>query len=67
MLYCKARYDAYNEDISYRAYITDILKALAEKQGFEVSQRWYENVSGVPQDTKSEAEVALDNFFSDLR
>ena len=66
-MYCKARFEAYNEDISYKAYITDILKAMAERQGFEVSQRWYDGISGIPQDTRSDADIALENFFSDLR
>ena len=62
-----ARLEAYNEDISFKAYVTDILEAMAIKQGFDISQRWYDTISGVPEDTRSEAEVALDNFYSDLR
>ena len=54
------------QELSYKAYVTDVIRAIAREQRVDVSQRWYDTITG-PVDTRPEAEVALDNFFSDLR
>lgn len=43
-----------------------MLYSLAVRQGIEVSTRWYETLQ-TDEDTRNEAEKALDRFYSDLR
>ena len=52
--------------MSYRVYVTDILKALAQSTNkIEVSERWYDHLSG--NSSKDEVKEAINNFFSDMR
>lgn len=53
-------------DISYKAYTTDILYALAMRQGIDISGRWYDSINESV-DTRSEADKALEKFYSDVR
>lgn len=50
--------------MSYRAYVTDLLQGLALRNGIDVSERWYDLISG--KSPKNEAEEAMQNFFSDI-
>ena len=51
---------------SYRVYITDILKCLAEHNNITVKGRWCELIDSNTR-ADNEAETALTNFYSDLR
>ena len=50
--------------MSYRAYVTDVLQALAMRNNIDISERWYDLISG--KTPKNEAEEAINNFFSDI-
>ncbi len=66
MQYVIARFEQHNENIGYRAYVTDILQALAARNGIEVSERWYD-IAYSDSNGLSEAEQAINNFYSDFR
>ena len=64
--YVIARVEQDNKDMSYKVYVSDLLKALAEStKRIQVSDRWYDHISG--NSAKNEAEEAIENFFSDMR
>ena len=66
MGYVLARYKAEAKETSYKAYVTDILYSLAMRQGIDVSMRWYDIIEDNT-DSRTEAEKALENFYSDVR
>lgn len=63
--YIVAKAKEINDTVSYRAYMTDVLRAIAKSKGIDVSERWYDLVRNGP--VENEAEAALNNFYSDLR
>lgn len=57
------------QELNYKVYITDVLKGIAESQflGLSVAERWYDLIDGNNNnDGKTEAEIALENFYSDI-
>ena len=63
--YVIARAEQDSRELSYKAYVTDLLQGLAMRNGLDVSKRWYDLING--NGHKNEAEEALNNFFSDMR
>ena len=53
-------------NISYQCYVCDIIQAIAIRNGVDVSDRWYDTIN-TNRDTRSEAEIALDKFFSEVK
>jgi hypothetical protein len=51
--------------LSYKTYVTDVLAALAQRNGIEIKSRWYDVLYG--ERTENEAETALNKFYSDFR
>lgn len=54
------------ETKSYRVYVTEVLKHLAEHNDIKVDESWCDLIDGNVK-ADNEAETALTNFYSDLR
>lgn len=54
------------QDLSYKSYVCDVVKAIASRQNIDISDRWYDTIN-TNKDTRTEAEIALEKFFSEVR
>ena len=61
-----SRYKVYIQDLSYKNYVCDAVQAIAARQGVDISDRWYDTIT-TSKDTRTEAEIALEKFFSEVR
>lgn len=61
--YVLAKIKEKHRDESYRIYVTDMLYNIVHSQDIS---RWYDIVYGA-ENTQDEAEIALNNFYSDFR
>ena len=58
--YVISEYQDYVEEKIYKAYVTDLIKSIAESIGVEVNDRYADLIDNTPKDTRTGDEIALD-------
>lgn len=55
-----SEYQDYVEEKIYKAYVTDLIKSIAESIGVEVNDRYADLIDNTSKDTRTGDEIALD-------